>query len=145
MKWFLLLYEVALLVVLGYLALFPDDVTGLLVFQCGIAGGSGGALYCLRGLYLNVSVKDQWDGKWALWYLARPVASVVMGVMAYVFIRAGLLVLEATDQESSSQYGYLAVAFLAGLNVDNFIKKFESFADSAFGIGKSRASKPEEK
>ncbi len=144
MKWFFLLYEVALLVVLGYLALFPNDVTGLLVFQCGIAGGIGGALYCLRGLYLNVSVKDQWDRKWALWYLARPVASVVMGVMAYVFIRAGLLVLEATDQESSSQYGYLAVAFLAGLNVDNFIKKFESIADSTFGVGKSRASKPDE-
>lgn len=144
MKWFFLLYEAALLIVLAYAALFPNEVTGQLVFQCGIAGGTGGVLYCLRGLYLNVSVKDQWDGRWALWYLARPVASVVMGVMAYVFIRAGLLVLEAIDKETSSEFGYLAVAFLAGLNVDNFIKKFESIADSTFGIRKSRASRNED-
>ena len=143
MTWFILIYEVLLLAVLGYLALVPNDVTSQLVFQCGIAGGIGGALYCLRGLYLNVSVKDQWDGRWALWYVARPLASVVMGVMAYIFIQAGLLVLEATDKETSSQIGYLAVAFLAGLNVDNFIKKFESIAESTFGVGRSRASKPE--
>ncbi len=91
-----------------------------------------------------MSVRGQWDRQWALWYVARPVASVVMGVVAYVFIRAGLLVLEATDQENSSQFGYLAVAFIAGLNVDNFIKKLENVAESTFGIGKSRASKPEE-
>ena len=144
MKWLILVYEVALIAVLGYLFLFPKEVTGQLVVQCGITGGVGGALYCLRGLYLNVSVKDQWDGRWALWYVARPVASVVMGVVAYVFIRAGLLVLEATDQESSSEFGYLAVAFIAGLNVDNFIKKLENVAESTFGVGKSRASKPEE-
>lgn len=144
MKWLILVYEVAIIAVLGYLFLFPKEVTGQLVVQCGIAGGIGGALYCLRGLYLNVSVKGQWDRQWALWYAARPVASVVMGVVAYVFIRAGLLVLEATDQENSSQFGYLAVAFIAGLNVDNFIKKLENVTESTFGIGKSRASKPEE-
>lgn len=143
MKWFFMLFEIGLLAVLGYLALYPNEVTGQLAFQCGIAGGTGGALYCLRGIYINVSVKDQWDEKWVLWYVARPVASVVMGVMAYVFIRAGLLILEATDKESATQFGYLAVAFLAGLNVDNFIKKFESVAESTFGIGRSRSSKPE--
>lgn len=144
MKWFFLFFEIALIAVLGYLALFPNAITEQLVFKCGLAGGVGGALYCLRGLYLNVSMRDQWDAKWALWYVARPFASAVMGVMAFVFIRAGLLVLEATDQESSSQYGYVAVAFLAGLNVDNFIKKFESIASSTFGVSESRASKPDE-
>jgi bacteriorhodopsin len=79
-----------------------------------------------------------------MWYAARPVASVVMGVMVYVLIRAGLLVLEASDQESSTQYGYYAVSFLAGLNVDNFIKKFESVAGAAFGVNMSRASRPDD-
>ena len=145
MKWVLLIYEVVLLGILGYLALYPNETTGALAFKCGIAGGIGGALYCIRGLYLNVSVKDQWESRWNLWYVARPLASVVMGVITYIFIRAGLLVLEATDLESSTQYGYMTLAFLAGLNVDNFIKKFETIAESSFGVGRSRASKREEK
>jgi hypothetical protein len=144
MKWLALLYLVGWMALLSYLALFPNATTGQLMVQCGIAGGIGGALYCLRGLYLNVSVKDQWDERWMMWYAARPVASVVMGVMVYVLIRAGLLVLEASDQESSTQYGYYAVSFLAGLNVDNFIKKFESVAGAAFGVNMSRASRPDD-
>ncbi len=144
MKWTLLAYEVIVLGAFAYLALFPSEMTGSLIFRCGLAGGVGGALYCLRGLYINISVKDQWDGRWAIWYVARPVASIVMGVVAYVFIRAGLLVLEAEDQLSSSQFGYLALAFIAGLNVDNFLKKLENIAETTFGIGRSRASKSED-
>jgi hypothetical protein len=37
-------------------------------------------------------------------------------------------------------FGYLAVAFIAGYNVDNFLKKIESIAKSSWGIGKSRIS-----
>ena len=141
MKWLLLIYQFLLLAVLGYLALFPTETTDTLVFKCGIAGGVGGILYCIRGLYVNVGTKDNWEPRWNLWYIARPVASVVMGTIAYIFIRAGLLVLEATDEPTSSHYGYLALSFLAGLNVDNFVKKFESIAESSFGVGRSRASK----
>lgn len=57
MKWFFLLYEVALLAGFGFLFLFPNAVTGPLIVQCGVAGGIGGALYCLRGLYLNVRLR----------------------------------------------------------------------------------------
>ncbi len=144
MKWIVLLYLIGWMALLSFLALFPNELTGQLMIQCGIAGGVGGALYCLRGLYLNVSLMDQWDERWLMWYAARPVASIVMGVMVYVLIRAGLLVLEANNQDSSTQYGYYAVSFLAGLNVDNFIKKFESVAGAAFGVSPSRASRPEE-
>ena len=37
-------------------------------------------------------------------------------------------------------YGYLAVAFIAGYNVDFFMKKIETIAQELWGIDKSRAS-----
>jgi len=57
-----------------------------------------------------------------------------------VFLKAGLLVLEADQNPEAISYGYLAIAFIAGYNVDNFMKKIESLAQTLWGIKKSRAS-----
>ena len=60
--------------------------------------------------------------------------------MSYIFLKAGLLILDASTQQNSMIYGYWAIAFIAGYNVDNFMKKLEAMAESAWGINKSRAS-----
>jgi hypothetical protein len=39
----------------------------------------------------------------------------------------------------------LAIAFIAGYNVDNFMKKLEEVASSIWGIKKSRASQEADK
>ena len=41
--------------------------------------------------------------------------------------------------------GFLALAFIAGLNVDKFIAKVEDIAQASWGIEKSRAGKEEKK
>jgi hypothetical protein len=109
-------------------------------YRCVLAGGFGGTLYLLRAVYLNRAVKKQWDRDWEIWYVLRPLVSALSGGVAYLFLSAGLLVLGASTKEGSTTLGFLALAFIAGLNVDRFIEKVEDLAQAAWGIKKSRAS-----
>lgn len=112
-----------------------------LLFSCILIGGVGGLLYCFRGVYLNYSVKDQWSDKWIAWYLIRPLVSMVCGGVSYIFLKAGLLVLEAQKENDATNLGFYALSFIAGMNVDNFVSKLEDLADATWGIKKSRASR----
>ena len=112
----------------------------LLFFRCTFVGVTGGILYCLRAVYLNKCVRRQWDKDWEVWYYLRPITSGISGFVSCIFLKAGLLVLEADPKPDAIAFGYLAVAFIAGYNVDNFMKKLESIASSVWGISKSRAS-----
>lgn len=59
-----------------------------------------------------------------------------------MFLKAGLLLLEAAAQRpDATQLGYLALAFIAGLNVDKFIAKVEDIAQATWGIEKSRVGR----
>ena len=112
----------------------------LLFFRCTLIGVIGGILYCLRAVYLNKCVHKQWDKGWEIWYYLRPITSGISGFASCIFLKAGLLVLEADAKPDAIAFGYLAIAFIAGYNVDNFMKKLESIASSVWGISKSRAS-----
>lgn len=121
---------------------FPDWTTAFqLPITCGLTGGFGGILYCLRGLYLNYSVKNHWSSVWYPWYIIRPIASIITGGVSFLFLKAGLIVLEAQTEATSSNFGFYALAFIAGLNVDNFISKIEDLAKANWGIENSRESK----
>jgi hypothetical protein len=110
---------------------------------CAAAGGLGGALYCMRGVYLSACVRKKWEREWEPWYYIRPFASLVCGSVSCLFLKAGLLLLEAGQKGESSQLGFYAFAFVAGLNVDRFVAKIESIAESTWGIEKSRAARRE--
>jgi len=111
---------------------------------CAAVGGLGGCMYCLRGVYLNYSVHQRWSNEWIPWYLLRPIVSAGSGAISYVFLRAGLLILESGTNQDATEIGFYALAFIAGLNVDKFISKLEDIAQAAWGIEKSRATKPDE-
>jgi hypothetical protein len=112
-----------------------------LFFTCVLLGGIGGILYCLRGVYLNASVKGIWSTQWEPWYYIRPIVSLLCGGISFVFLKAGLILLEATSKPDSTELGFMALAFIAGLNVDKFIAKVEDIAQASWGIEKSRVSK----
>jgi hypothetical protein len=61
--------------------------------------------------------------------------------VSWLFLKAGLIVLESSQNPNSSNLGLYALAFIAGLNVDRFLGKLEEIAQSIWGIEKSRASK----
>jgi len=116
-------------------------VDGILFVRCTVIGTLGGILYCLRAVYINKCVRKNWEREWEVWYFLRPIASGISGLVSCIFLKAGLLVLEAKPNTEAISFGYLAIAFIAGYNVDNFMKKLESIASSVWGIKKSRASK----
>ena len=115
-----------------------------LAYQCALIGAVGGIVYCLRAVYLNRSVRNSWDSNWTTWYIIRPVVSSIVGLVAFIFLNAGLLVLDAEYNNSSNHYGFLALSFVAGLNVDRFLVKIEDIARTAWGIRPSRASEESE-
>lgn len=119
----------------------PDWLTGYwLAIQCILVAAVGGTLYCLRAVYVNKCVNKNWDIEWETWYYLRPITSSVSGFSAYIFLKAGLIVLEADQAAEAGDYGFMVIAFIAGLNVDNFIRKLEDIAKATFGIDKSRSS-----
>lgn len=110
---------------------------------CGLIGGLGGCMYCLRGVYLNYSVRRRWGTEWIPWYLLRPLVSAGSGAISYLFLKAGLLVLESGTNPDATEIGFYALAFIAGLNVDKFISKLEDVAQAVWGIERSRTASPD--
>ena len=148
--------------IIFYLLTFGLTLSGLFLFQyhpsfpvwlkeysliclCIIMGGFGGVIYCLRGVYLSACVRKAWDKDWHPWYYIRPVVSLFCGGISYLFLKAGLLVLEAQQNTEATNLGFLALAFIAGLNVDKFISKIEDVAQATWGIEKSRTARDSSK
>lgn len=115
----------------------------LLALYCGLTGALGGITYCLRGIYLNACVFKRWDELWLPWYFLRPIVSFICGIVSCLFLKAGLIILEAQQTESPSNLAFYALAFIAGLNVDKFIEKIEDIAQTTWGIKKTRTATKE--
>ncbi len=129
---------------------FGQWTNGRLILMCGLLGGVGGLMYCLQAVYRHTSVKDDWKDGWLPWYFLRPLVSHLGGTISWVFLKAGLLVLNASSQtggttdagtDASSQLGFYALAFIAGFNVDKFMDKLEDIAHSVWGVEKSGLAK----
>lgn len=140
---YLAVVTAAYLVGLTWLFLGPPPsalAPALLGLKCAMTGGLGGCLYCLRAIYLNYSARRQWSSDWYPWYIIRPLVSAGSGGVAYLFLKAGLLILESGTHPDASELGFYTIAFVAGLNVDKFMKKIEDVAQSVWGIEKSRTA-----
>ena len=132
---------ISIALLINFIFKMPSWYThNIIFFQCAYFGGLGGVLYCLRGVYINRCVLKRWDDNWQMWYYLRPLVSSICGAISYIFIRAGLLIFDATTQPYSIPYGFLAFAFIAGYNVDNFMRKIEDIALNKWGIAKSKVS-----
>ena len=135
----LLIYcVIAVLVMINKIPI-PNEAFRTVIY-CGLIGGIGGITYCLRGIYLNACVFKQWDEVWLPWYFIRPLVSVICGTVSWLFLKAGLFVLEAQQTGTPTNLGFYALAFVAGLNVDKFIEKIEDIAQVTWGIKKSRTA-----
>ncbi len=107
------------------------------VFLCGIIAGVAGVIYCLRGVYISKCVRQVWNDLWLPWYFIRPIVSPICGFVSYYFLKAGLLVLDAGQSQEHQYFGFYAIAFVAGYNVDKFLSKIEQLSEAAWGIEKS--------
>jgi len=142
----IIIYQIALIIFLiftwsqGVQGKFPSWLTEQqLAINCIVISTLAGILYCIRAVYINFSVNNNWDTQWEVWYYLRPLASAIAGLVAYIFLKASIVILEASQTEQAGNYGYLAFSFIAGYNVDRFLKKIEDLAKSTFGVEKSRS------
>jgi len=123
------------------LDLLPSPYNSLkLPLLCVAISCVGGCAYCLRAVYLNKCAHQRWDPAWYIWYFIRPITSMVSGGVSYLFLSAGLLILESKSNSNSTEIGFLALAFVAGYNVDKFFAKIEDVAKTIWGIEKSNVS-----
>lgn len=113
--------------------------------MCGAIAYIGGCLYCFRAIYLNKCIRKQWDPDWHVWYFIRPLTSTIAGAISYLFLKAGLLVLESSSNAGASEMGFFALAFIAGFNVDKFVAKIEEVAKAVWGIEKTRSATERDK
>lgn len=139
----IIVYLILLLVVVVLLgvSVYYDSIdlvspNAKLAVCCALVGILGGVTHCLRAYYLHRCVLKDWQDDWASWYFIRPLVSGVMGFISMLFIKAGLLAFSNTTeiQMDDRTVLYLAVAFLAGYNVQNFLKKLEEVSESLLGV-----------
>lgn len=124
--------------VIYYKAIDLKSKTVDLAIYCFLFGMLGGLVNCLRAFYLHTSLLKDWDSKWEVWYFVRPLVSGIMGIVALIFLKAGLLIFsgEISVVGQERYFAYLAVAFLAGYNVQNFLLKIEEISKTSLGIKK---------
>jgi len=149
---FITVYLLALLFVATYslgamtLGWLPPPYEAVrLPLMCGAIASIGGCLYCIRAIYINKCVYKQWDSAWHIWYFLRPIASTISGSVSYLFLKAGLLILESKSNADATEIGFFALAFIAGLNVDKFIAKIEDVAKAVWGIDKTKSAEARNK
>lgn len=118
-----------------------------LATYCLFFGMLGGLVNCLRSLYLHTSLLKDWDPKWEVWYFIRPIVSGVIGVVSLIFLKAGLLIFSGEISLAGKEryFAYLAVAFLAGYNVQNFLLKIEEISKTSLGIKRKEPIVSEDK
>ncbi|WP_328189990.1 hypothetical protein [Marinobacter sp. OP 3.4] len=137
------IYQLSIVSACLYLAWILEWETGIggkeLALRFALFGVFGGTFYCLRALYRHGCVYQNWDNTWIIWHLIRPFAAALSALAAFVLVQGGLVLLDAGNSAGQHQtlWGHYFIAFVAGLNVDQFHKWLERLAQSTLGISPS--------
>ena len=104
-----------------------DPATGIW-FCCWAAGGLGATLDAVRGLYWSAGLERTGrpllilDPSSAWWYVVRPVAGSLLGLVGYVAVRLVLSPLNVpAPVDEQSMLLFVAVAFAAGFGLTRLI------------------------
>lgn len=152
MRSWIIIFLLALLIltsIIGFLTFYKiinfniaNIEMGAFCFYFGIIGG---ITHCLRSVYLHTSLLADWDSRWNTWYFLRPLVSGIMGVISFIFVKAGLLAFSSEIASENRAFAFIAIAFLAGYNVKNFLAKIEDVSKSLIGIEKKIENQQTEK
>jgi hypothetical protein len=78
-------------------------------------GALGGISVALYGLYSHVQVRD-FDSKYLLWYLSKPVIGAIFGWFIYLVYYVGLISVQGSNVDVKTPAVPYAIAFLAGFS-----------------------------
>jgi hypothetical protein len=122
-----------LLFMLGYFApinfeaLLPNAELGaifLAVWYSGLAGGLGGCVEIFWRLYYRVSVKQDFDPQYLMYYLVKPVLGFVLGLIMYFLVAVGSTLMGAatTLPQAGTNTGFvfaILLGFFAGFRQES--------------------------
>jgi len=78
-------------------------------------GALGGIAVALYGIYSHVQVRD-FDAKYELWYLCKPVIGAIFGWFVYLVYYVGLVSVQGVTVDVKTPAVPYAIAFLAGFS-----------------------------
>lgn len=150
-KWTIAAYTIFLALLFSaipiYAHTFTQDCIIRQLIYVGCAGGLGGVIYNILG-FTKYSDKGDFNLRYKWWYFFRPITGVILGVFAFLFVAGGLMslsgfpndVFEETCLPVKGIMFYCALAFLAGLSTNAFVKKLNDLAETIF-MNKADAKK----
>ena len=132
---FVLFYGIAWLVLCMFGYFLPIDMSqlqgetvtsvALQAWFSGLAGGIGGAVAILWTLYYRVSVKQDFDRQYLMWYMVKPILGFVLGLVMYFLLIAASSLFGSTDATAPGFDSATGIAlaiffgFVAGFRQDN--------------------------
>ena len=112
----------ALILLMGYLTYkWPGPSfwlwSGLVNIHSGAAwyGALGGVTVGLYGLYSHIQSRD-FDPKYALWYVSKPIVGAVFGWFVFLIYYVGLISAQGVNVKVAMPEVPFAIAFLAGFS-----------------------------
>lgn len=117
----------------------PADPAIAIWFCCWAAGGLGATLDAVRGLYWSVGLERAGqplpilDPSSTWWYVVRPLAGSLLGLVGYVAVRLVLSPLNVpAPVDEQSMLPFVAVAFAAGFGLMRLIEWRDRTVDNLF-------------
>ena len=104
-----------------------DDDRRLIVIAV-LAGAVGSLIHAIQSFAKYLGAR-RLTRSWIGWYLLRPMIGMLLALLVYFLIRAGLLPM---DSANISPYGTAAVAALAGMFSKQATDKLAELFDSLF-------------
>lgn len=141
--WTIAAYTIFLALLFSMIPIYAHNLTQDCIIRhliyVGSAGGLGGVIYNILG-FTHHSDKGDFNLRYRWWYFFRPITGVILGVFAFLFVAGGLMSLsgittdffEGTCLPVKAIMFYCALAFLAGLSTNAFVKKLNDLAGTIF-------------
>lgn len=82
-----------------------------------LAGGIGGVIGILYSLYWHVSIKQDFDRQYVMYYFVQPVMGFILGAIVYFIIGAGFLVVNFASNENTQAGEVLSSATVVAFQI----------------------------
>lgn len=107
-----------------------------------IIGILGACLHGMTSLVYHIGM-DDFEEKWAPWYLCRPVVGGVLALIFYLIINAGLI--SHVEDDEKRFFWILGLSGLIGLFSKQALNKLSMIFDAVFASDKERDEKTQKK
>ena len=120
-----------------------DDASQMMALKCVLALCWGALGVCVQ---MAVALRKHWadhdfDAGWTWWYLTKALVGAVLALAVYVlteglvsFLGPGTSGASGVTENTKSQLGVPAIAFLAGFATDRAIRKIDETSKQIFGV-----------